>query len=94
MQEMISAASRLTGTADPQAYGEVVTGRLLPDLLPYRAGTPAAFGFAGFNGRGLADNAPEVMFSLITNTGFTTGLSPSDAEETRGKQFPYVVPRR
>jgi Domain of unknown function (DUF4331) len=94
IQEMITTASRLTGTADPQAYGELVTSRLLPDLLPYQVGTPAAFGFAGFNGRGLADNAPEVMFSLITNTGFSTGLSPSDAEETRGKQFPYVVPRR
>jgi Domain of unknown function (DUF4331) len=94
IQEMVAAASRLTGTADPRAYGELVAGRLLPDLLPYRVGTPAAFSFAGFNGRGLADNAPEVMFSLATNTGLSTGLSPCDAEETRGKRFPYVVPRR
>ncbi len=92
VREMITAASRLTGTADPEAYGELVTQRLLPDLLPYRIGTPAAFSFAGFNGRALDDNAPEVMYSLITNTGFPTGLTSGNAAETRGKQFPYVVP--
>jgi Domain of unknown function (DUF4331) len=92
IQEMISAASRITGTADPEAYGELVTQRLLPDILRYRIGTPAAFSFAAFNGRALADNAPEVMYSLITNTGFPSGLTSRNAVETRGTQFPYVVP--
>ena len=48
--------------------------RVLPDLLPYRVGTPAAFSFASFNGRRLSDNAPEVMYGLVTNSAQPTGL--------------------
>lgn len=94
VSNLIAAACRVTGTAIPDAYAEVLTQRLLPDLLPYRIGTPAAFSFAGFNGRGLADNAPEVMYSLITNTRFPTGLSANSAAETRAEKFPYVVPAK
>jgi Domain of unknown function (DUF4331) len=89
--ELVAAASSAR-TADPGAYGRLVADRLLPDLLPYRVGTPAAFSFAGFNGRSLADNAPEVMYGLITNSGFPTGLTPAAAAETRQESFPYVVP--
>jgi hypothetical protein len=94
VREMVAAASGFTGTSDPDAYGEVVARRLLPDLLPYRIGSPASFGFAGFNGRALADNAPEVMFSLVTNTALPTGLTAASAAETRGGKFPYVVPTK
>jgi hypothetical protein len=38
--EMITAATRFTGTANPEAYGKTVTQLLLPDLLPYKVGTP------------------------------------------------------
>ncbi len=92
VRETVAAASRITGTAAPTAYGELVARRLLPDLLPYRIGTAAAFSFAGFNGRALADNAPEVVYSLITNTAFPSGLAAGDAAETRSARFPYVVP--
>jgi hypothetical protein len=92
VRDFITAAARNTGTANPSAYAEAVTQRLLPDLLPYRVGTPAAFSFAGFNGRSLADNAPEVMYGLITNSGFPTGLTSESAAETRQPGFPYVVP--
>ena len=34
---------------------------LFLDVLPYALGTPATYGFAGFNGRTPADNAPEAM---------------------------------
>jgi Domain of unknown function (DUF4331) len=91
IREMVGATAGFTGATNPGAYAELVTRRLLPDLLPYEIGTPAAFGFAGFNGRALGDNAPEVMFSLITNSGFATGLTAGDAVETRQTQFPYVV---
>lgn len=92
VREMITAAARFSGTRNPDAYAEQVTARLLPDVLPYRVGSPAAFGFAGFNGRSLGDNAPEVMYSLITNTAFATGLTAADAAETHDELFPYVVP--
>jgi uncharacterized protein DUF4331 len=90
--EFVAAASRSTGLADPEAYGRLVAERLLPDLLPYRVGTPAAFSFAGANGRALADNAPEVVYGLITNSAFPTGLTPAAAAGTRQEHFPYVVP--
>jgi hypothetical protein len=68
--------------------------RLLPDVLPYRIGTPAGFSFAGFNGRTLGDNAPEAMFSLVTNSAISSGLPPTDAADTRSPRFPYVVADR
>jgi hypothetical protein len=92
VRDVVVAANCNTGTANPEAYGDAATSRLLPTCCPYRVGTPAAFGFTGFNGRALADNAPGVMYSLITNTGFPTGLSSASATETRSNHFPYVVP--
>ena len=88
----VAAAVRRTGVSDPDGYGRAVAARLLPDVLPYRVGTTAAFSFAGFNGRALADNAPEVMYGLVTNSAVPTGLVAASAAETRQDKFPYVVP--
>jgi hypothetical protein len=41
--EMITAATRFTGTANTEAYGKIVAQLLLPDLLPYKVGTPPGF---------------------------------------------------
>ena len=87
---MAAAAARTTGTADPEAHGRAVAERLLPDLLPYTVGTPAAFAPAGFNGRSLTDNAPEVMYGVITGGDLPTGLTPPAG--THQADFPYVVP--
>ena len=88
----MTAAVRRTGISDPDGYGRAVAARLLPDVLPYRVGTAAAFTFAGFNGRALADNAPEVMYGLVTNSAVPTGLVAASASETRQDKFPYIVP--
>ncbi|MDG4759044.1 DUF4331 family protein [Micromonospora sp. WMMD710] len=81
------------GTApDPQAYGRSVAQQLYPDVLSYTVGTPANYGFAVRNGRTMADNAPEVMFSLVLNTGTTSGLNPQVTKAARADTFPYVVP--
>ena len=45
-----------------------------------------------FNGRTQADNAPEAMLSLVTNTAVPSGLKPSVSEHLRDSNFPYVVP--
>jgi hypothetical protein len=79
-------------SADPAGYGQAVAGQLLPDVLPYQIGTAASFGFTGRNGRTLADNAPEVMLSLVTNTAVPAGLQPAVAAHLRTGTFPYVVP--
>jgi hypothetical protein len=79
-------------SADPKGYGETVARELFPDVLPYVVGTPATFGFAGHNGRTLADNAPEVMLSLVAGEAVPSGLKPSVAAKQRDSKFPYVVP--
>jgi Domain of unknown function (DUF4331) len=91
--DLITAAVSANGTsADPAAYGQTVASLLLPDVLPYVTGTPATYGFAGINGRPVADNAPEAMLSLVLNTGVDSGLRPSVAAGQRKRAFPYLVP--
>jgi hypothetical protein len=91
--DQISAVVTASGTSDdPQGYGQTVARELFPDVLPYVVGTPATFGFASHNGRTLADNAPEVMLSLVAGTAVPSGLKPSVASRMRDNMFPYVVP--
>lgn len=77
-------------TEDPAGYGESVARRLFPNILSYTVGTPGAFGFAGWNGRSLTDNAPEVMFSLAANTPVTLGIGPESVTSKPSPRFPYV----
>jgi len=79
-------------SADPSGYGQAVAADLFPDVLPYLIGTPAIYGFARRDGRPLADNAPEAMLSLVTNTAVPTGLTPATTAHLRDTNFPYVVP--
>jgi Domain of unknown function (DUF4331) len=79
-------------SADPRGYGPTVARELFPDVLHYVVGTPATYGFATRNGRTLADNAPEVMLSLVAGEAIPSGLKPSVAKNQRSDKFPYVVP--
>ena len=91
--EQVAAVVAATGTsADPHGYGQAVARELFPDVLPYVVGTPAAYGFAGFNGRTQADNAPEAMLSLVTNMAVPSGFTPWANQDLRDSNFPYVVP--
>jgi len=91
--DQIAAVVAAIGTSeDPQGYGQTVARALFPDVLPYAVGTPATYGFAGFNGRTLADNAPEAMLSLVLNMAVSSGLKPRVARELRDENFPFVVP--
>ena len=90
---LVAAVAAASGTVgDPRGYGQAVTAELLPDLLPYVIGTPATYGFAVRNGRPLADNAPEVMLSLVTGTAIPSGLKPAATGHLRTAVFPYVLP--
>jgi Domain of unknown function (DUF4331) len=90
--DLVAAVVSASGTSDaPQGYGQTVARTLFPDVLSYMVGTPAAYGFAVRNGRTLADNAPEVMLSLVLNTAVPSGLKPSVSERLRSGNFPYVV---
>jgi hypothetical protein len=80
-----------TTVSDPVGYAAAVARELFPDLLSYTVGTPAGYSLATRNGRTLADNAPEVMLSLITGTAVPSGLNPSTNKALRTPEFPYVV---
>ena len=89
----VAAVVAASGTSeDPEGYGQAVAQDLFPDVLPYVVGTRASYGFAGRNGRSMADNAPEAMLSLVANTAVPSGLKPSVADQQRSSRFPYVVP--
>jgi Domain of unknown function (DUF4331) len=91
--DQIAAVVAASGTSgDPQGYGQAVAADLFPDVLSYVVGTPAVYGFAARNGRTMADNAPEAMLSLVTNTAIPGGLKPSGTRDQRASDFPYVVP--
>jgi hypothetical protein len=91
--DQIAAVVAASGTSgDPQGYGRAVARELFPDVLPYVVGTPATYGFVGFNGRTRADNAPEAMLSLVINMAVPSGLTLAVAQDQRASAFPYVVP--
>ncbi len=92
ISSLVAGLAGAYGTVNARAYGDRIADRLLPDLLPYQIGSEAGFGFGGFNGRMLADNAAETMFSLAANAAVSTGLTSHTAAETRTGGFPYVVP--
>ena len=93
LANQVAAVVAATGTSeDPEGYGQAVARELFPDVLSYVVGSPATYGFAGRNGRTLADNAPEAMLSLVVNTAVPSGLKPAVAERQRNGRFPYVVP--
>jgi Domain of unknown function (DUF4331) len=80
--------SGLAGSAAiPSDYGKQLVARLLPATLPYELGTPAAFDFVGFNGRGLADDAMDVILTLATNTALGDGVAPDKSRISA--DFPY-----
>jgi hypothetical protein len=93
LADAVAAVVAASGTAgDPRGYGQTVAERLFPDVLPYVVGTPATYGFAGFNGRALADDAPAAMLSLVSATAVPSGLKPAVAAGERSDSFPYVRP--
>jgi len=89
--QSIAGVVSANGTAeDPQAYAETVAHRFFPNILPYKVGTPAVFGFAEWNGRSLTDNAPDVMFSIAANTPVSLGIGKESVASKPSKIFPYV----
>ncbi|WP_428491223.1 DUF4331 family protein [Rhodopila sp.] len=78
----------LSGSAaNPSEYAKQMVGRLFPTMLPYELDTPAAFDFAGFNGRALTDDVMDVILTLASNAALEDGVAP-DKSRTRDI-FPY-----
>jgi hypothetical protein len=87
----IAAVVAAYGTAEaPHEYGEKIAHRFFPNMLPYKVGTQASFGFIEWNGRSLTDNAPDVMFSTAANTPIRLGIGKESVTSKPRKAFPYV----
>ncbi len=87
----VSGVVAANGTvADPRGYAEKIAHRFFPNILPYTVGTPAIFGFAEWNGRSLTDNAPDVMFSIASNTPVSLGIGKESVASKPSQKFPYV----
>jgi hypothetical protein len=91
LADKVAGVIRAYGTAeDPEAYGRRVAEAFLPNVLPYTVGTTAAFGFAGWNGRSLIDNAPNAMFSFAANTPISLGIGKESVTSKPRAAFPHV----
>jgi hypothetical protein len=88
LAQFAAQVSALAGSApNPAEYGRQVAGLLCPVMLPYELGSDAAFDFAGFNGRGLADDVMDIMITLASNVPLADGVVP---DRTRMRSdFPY-----
>jgi hypothetical protein len=87
----IAGAVKANGTAeDPEGYARAVAHRFLPNILPYTVGTRAVFGMAEWNGRSLTDNAPDVMFTVASNTPVSLGIGKESVTSKPSQAFPYV----
>ena len=53
-------------------------------------GNAAVFGFGDWNGRSLTDNAPDVMFSIATNSPVRLGIGKESVTSKPSRSFPYV----
>lgn len=81
--------TQLAGTTtDPQAYGQQVAQFLFPDVLTYNPQLPTSYGFAGRNGRALADDTPDLILSLLANTPFSDRVGKPGGLRTH---FPYLA---
>jgi hypothetical protein len=89
--DVVERMTTLAGSAEvPGEYREHVVRRLIPTTLPYELGTWAAFSYAGFNGRGFADDVMDVQLSIMTNTALGDGV-PVPAKPRARAEFPYLA---
>ncbi len=88
IEDIARRLTTLAGSAgDPAEYARQLAAKLLPNVLPYELGTPAAFDFAAVNGRALSDDVMDVILTQATNTALADGVSP-DLGRIRA-DFPY-----
>ena len=74
---------------DKVAYADQLAAELLPDVIPYKPGTPASFNFNGINGRKPTDDAMDVQLSRFLGRPVTDNANSFTRQRAA---FPYVVP--
>ncbi|WP_432720597.1 DUF4331 family protein [Jeongeupia wiesaeckerbachi] len=73
---------------DKVAYADRLAEELLPDVIPYRVGTPASFKIEKINGRKPTDDAMDVQLSRFLGRPVTDYANTFDHHPDT---FPYVV---
>ena len=88
--DVITRHVRVAGVqADPAAYAAALADRLLPDVVPYRIGTAAAYSPEGPNGRALSDPAMDTALHWLVGTPLSAQTPPHDRSLP---DFPYLMP--
>lgn len=91
--DLVAQAVAAGGTcADPRGHAQRVVDTIFPDVLRYRIGSPANFGFTIRNGRGLTECVPEVMFSLVLDKAVPLGIDAGSSTGVPRTNFPYLAP--
>lgn len=74
--------------SNPVAYADSVAAKLLPDMIPYKVGTEAAYTFKSINGRKPSDDAMDAVLSMFVGRQITDNANNFNRHP---KKFPYVV---
>jgi len=75
--------------ANPVAYADSVAAKLLPDMIPYKVGSKAAYTFEKVNGRKPSDDAMDAVLSIFVGRKITDNANTFNRHP---KSFPYVMP--
>jgi hypothetical protein len=75
--------------SNPVEYADSVATKLLPDMIPYKVGTKASYGFKKINGRAPTDDAMDTVLSLFLGREVTDHANTFDRHPSK---FPYLVP--
>jgi hypothetical protein len=86
VRRIAGTVARLARLSDPDGHAERVTAALLPDVLTYRPGQPAAFHPGDGNGRPLGDNAFDIAVAVLTGSTLSDAPAPREAIPA----FPYL----
>jgi hypothetical protein len=88
ISQVVEKVIMLAGSApNPAEYASQFVNRLCPTTLPYTLDTPASFSATEINGRGLMDDAMDVILALLTNTPLGDGVAPDPSRMQA--EFPY-----
>jgi hypothetical protein len=87
IEYLTKVVSTTSSIANPAIYAtDVVDTYVVPVVLPYQIGTPAAFTMGGVNGRTLSDHVYDVLMTRVTNRPISSGFEPCQPRQV----FPYV----
>ncbi|KZN56534.1 DUF4331 family protein [Pseudoalteromonas luteoviolacea] len=77
--------------SNPVEYADSVAAQLLPDMISYKVGSSAEYGYPKVNGRKPSDDGMDAVLSLLVGRNVTDHANTFNRHPVK---FPYVVPVR